>query len=118
MRGIRAGRLKDRLMIQVATESSGDWGGIERVWVNHTSRPCEIRPLRGAEFFRAGGENVEVLYEIRFRYERGLFDEAARLVDTRRSPSRIFDIEAIVNTGNWNSEFVVTAVERRWPIRE
>lgn len=116
-RGIRSGRLKDRLGIQTGAESSGEYGGTEYAWTTDKYRKCEIRPLRAAEFYRAGGENVENLYEIRFRYEPGLISTAKRLIDTRVSPNRVFDIEGIVDTGNWNREIVVTAVERQWPPR-
>jgi SPP1 family predicted phage head-tail adaptor len=117
MRSIRSGRLKDLLTVQIATESDGEWGGIEESWVDHKTRKCEIRPLRAAEFYRSSGENVETTYEIRFRFEKGLLREDYRLIDKRVSPHRVFDIKAIVNTGNWGSEYVVTAVERKWPER-
>jgi head-tail adaptor len=118
MRGVRAGRLKDYLGIQESTQTSGEYGGVEDTWTTIKNRACEIRPLRAAEFFRAGGENVEVVYEIRFRYEEGLITESNRLIDTTRSPNRYFDVEGIVNTGNWDSEIVITATERRWPPRD
>lgn len=116
-RGVRGGRLKDRLDIQTATETSGPYGAPEYTWTTAKSRACEIRPLRGVEFSREGVEGIENTYEIRFRYEKGLFNEASRLLDTRTSPNRIFDIEGIVNTGNWDREYVVTAVNRPWPDR-
>ena len=118
MRGVRAGRLKDRLMIQTVSDPGGEYGGPDETWTNKTSRRCEIRPLRAAEFYRASGETVEGIYEIRFRFERGLIAENDRLLDTRVSPNRIFDIEAIINSGNWDSEIVITAVERKWPLRD
>lgn len=117
MRGVRSGRLKDRLTIQSSVESQGPDGGVEYTWSDLATRKCEIRPLRAAEFYRAGGEKVEAVYEIRFRFERGIFINAHRLMDTKVSPNRVFDIESIINTGNWNSEIVITAVERQWSER-
>ncbi len=117
MRGVRAGRLKDKLTIQTAVRTKGPYGGYDEEWSNVATRSCEIRPLRAAEFFAASGEQVEALYEIRFRYEKDIFNHANRLRDTKVSPNRVFDIQAIINTGNWNSEIVITAVERQWPIR-
>ncbi|MFW0776209.1 MAG: head-tail adaptor protein [Rickettsiales bacterium] len=117
MRGVRAGRLKDRLTIQQGTESQGEWGGAELTYTDLATRKCELRPLRAAEFYRAGGEQVQAVYEVRFRWEPNIFNEAHRLLDTRVSPNRVFDIDAIINTGNWNSEVVITATERKWPER-
>lgn len=117
MRSVRAGRLKDKLTIQSLSIAQGEWGGAEESYSNLAERKCEIRPLRAAEFFRAGGEQVQAVYEIRFRYEKGLFNESSRLLDTRVSPNRVFDIDSIINTGNWNREIVITATERKWPDR-
>ena len=117
-RGIRAGRMKDRLSIQTATIVASEYGGQSETWTTTATRKCGITPLRAAEFYRASGDTVQNVYEIRFRYERGLLDEGKQLLDTRVSPNRVFDIEAIVNTGNWDNEIVITAVERKWPLRD
>lgn len=118
MRGVRAGRLKDYLGIQTEVQSTGEYGGAESTWTTTSNRACEIRPLRAAEFYRASGEMVQAVYEIRFRYEPGLIQENNRLIDTTRSPNRFFDVQAVINSGNWDSEIVVTAVERKWPLRD
>lgn len=118
MRGVRAGRLKDFLAIQTSVDTVGQNGGNVQVWSTKTSRECDIEPQRAVEFYRAGGENVHAVYEIRFRFEEGLLSEAMRLLDTTTSPNRIFDIQAIVDPGNYNSETVITAVERKWPVRD
>ena len=117
-RGIRSGRMKDTLIIQAATVIDGEYGGDIKTWTTTATRRCEIKPLRAAEFYRASGDTVQNVFEIRFRNERGLIAENNQLLDTAVSPNRIFDIEAIVNPGNWDNELVITAVERKWPLRD
>jgi head-tail adaptor len=118
VRGVRAGRLKDYLAIQTSVDAGGEHGGNESTWTTKTSRECDIKPQRAVEFYRAGGENVQAVYEIRFRYEEGLLSESMRLLDTAVSPNRVFDIQAIINQGNFDGELVVTAMERKWPVRD
>lgn len=113
MRGIRAGRLRDRVTIQKPTETQDSFGGIQLTYTNFKTRRCDITPQRSAEGWLAGGERQEVRYEIRFRYEPGLLKEEYRLLDTRVSPNRIFDIIGLVNAKNENREYIVTVIERR-----
>lgn len=118
MRSIRAGRLKDCVNIEVCSDDGGEYGGPDPVWsVSAHDVPCDIEPLRASETYKGAGETVQAIYEIRFRYEENLISETNRLVDTTVSPNRIFDIEAVIDPGNWNSEVVVTAREFKWPLR-
>lgn len=119
MRNIRSGRFKDALDIQKPTVTSDEYGGQTTTWATSVDCcPCDIRPLRASEFYKASGENVHNIFEIHFRYEDGLLAENMRLLDTNVSPNRVFDIQAIIDFNNWNSELVVTALERKWPLRD
>lgn len=112
-----AGTLKDRLGIQAATVTKGQYGGQESAWVTQKTRSCDLRPLRSSEFYRGSGENVHSVYEILFRWEVDLIDETMRLIDTRVSPNRVFDVEAVDDIGNEHKVIKVTARERKWPSR-
>lgn len=118
MRMVRAGRLKDFLGIQQATETAGEYGGTNNDWKTIASRECEIKPQRASQFYQAAGDNVHNVVEIRFRYEEGLIREDYRLIDTTRSPNVIYDDITIQNMGNWDTEILITAVEKRWPQRD
>lgn len=113
---MRAGRLRDSLQIQAPTEVA-DSESHDFTYSTIAVRRCDITRPRGTEFYRAAGESVELVYEIRFRYEPGLLREDRRLLDTRSSPNRIFDIESVVDPTNKGHELVVRAVERKWPKR-
>ena len=116
---IRAGRLKDRLDIQEATELPAPSGGVTRTWNTVEYQvPCDIMMKRGQESFAAQGENVVNDYEIRFRYERGLITTRRRLIDPNQSPYRIFGIVGTVDPTNSEEEIIAQCVERQWPRRE
>jgi len=113
---MRPGRLKDRVMIQTATYSEGEYEDLE-TWGDHKSRACDIRPVRAIDYYQGAGDNIDGVYEIRFRYERGLFTEKVRLIDRRVSPNRIFEDIVIVDQGNRHLELVITATHRKYPAR-
>lgn len=111
-------RLRDRVEIQYLVATEGEYRDTESYnGSNNKSRRCDIKPLRAAESYQAAGESVNVVYEIRFRYERGLFTEKARLVDKRVSPNRVFEDLTIIDPGNMHTDILITATERRWPLR-
>jgi head-tail adaptor len=113
---MRPGRLRDRIIIQTATYTEGEYEDNE-TWGNSKSRACEIRPLRAVDYYAGNGNNVDAVHEVRMRYESGLLNEKMRLLDTRVSPNRIFDNIVIVDQGNRHREIVMTVTERRWPLK-
>lgn len=52
-RGIRAGRMKDRLSIQTATIVAGEYGGQDPTWTTTATRKCDIRPPNHGCDFRS-----------------------------------------------------------------
>ena len=66
---LRAGRLDRRIIIQVATKSTGTAGGESRSWGTLATVWAEYKPVRGSESF-VGVEHyaeAEVRFTIRYR---------------------------------------------------
>ena len=109
---MRAGRLKDRLIIQSISSTKDVMGQNVETWTETETRNCSIEPVNGKEYFAAQGENIANNVRIRFRYESGLLSTTKRLVNDRVSPQVIYDIESIINPGNESRELICMVVER------
>lgn len=126
MRFPRAGRFRDRVTVQQRVDGADDYGGVKDEWEDIAdtavspnqstfSRRCQIQPLNGREFFAAKAEHNSVNVRIRFRYSDSLLavlKTGNRLVDRRRSPNRVFDIEAAIDHDNQHRELICMCVER------
>jgi SPP1 family predicted phage head-tail adaptor len=67
---MRAGRLRERIKIEEATESQDDAGQPIRTWSTLVDRlPAEVRPVAGGEVVRGRQVAAETtcVFEIRFR---------------------------------------------------
>lgn len=114
----KSGSLKHSLAIQSYTQTVDEYGGeTEPTWSTDAVRRCSMNQIKATESVEGAGETVRKIFEIVFRYEAGLFAENKRLLDTRTSPNRVFDIQEIDNTNNEDKQIVIIAVERKWPLR-
>lgn len=111
---MRAGRLADRVTIQQRQTNEGEYGDPVNAYTNTATRKCDIQPLNGKEFFNSRADVNSINYRIRFRYEKGLLQNGYRLVDSRVSPNRIFDIETVINDKNRNVELICMCIERTY----
>lgn len=109
---MRAGRLKDRVEIQVKTVTKDVLQGEVVTWSAQDYRRCSIEPLNGREFFAAQTESTEVSVRIRFRYEAGILSTAKRLKNNAVSPAVVYDIQSVINPGNENRELICMCVVR------
>jgi SPP1 family predicted phage head-tail adaptor len=66
---MRAGRLKDRVELQAATESRDGYGDSSKVWAAMGTRWAGIEPLHGKEFFASEQLNSETTTKIAMRYD-------------------------------------------------
>ena len=112
MSGIRAGRLRDKVVIESYTVTKDAIGGEVQSWSTYATRSCSIEPINGKEFFAAQGESKEVSVRIRFRYESDMLNTKRRLVDNRVSPNVIYDIESVIDPGNEHRELIAMCVVR------
>lgn len=114
---MRSGRLRDKVFIQKKTTTEGEYGDLVDTYVfvlSPASRRCDIQPLNGREYFASRAEVNSLDYRIRFRYEAGILENGYRLLDTRVSPNRVFDIESVINESNKNVELICMCKERTY----
>lgn len=109
---MRAGQLKDRVLIQSNSGVEDALGQQTDVWTTVADRRCSIEPLNGREYFAAQGENVSVSVRVRFRYEAGLLAPAQRLYDPRTIPATIYDVESVIDHGNEHRELIAMCAVR------
>ncbi len=104
---MRAGRLRHRVNIQVATEVKGSYGSATKAWSNAWSGvPASIEPLSGREFFSADEITAESTHKIVMRYRVGVTKLHRILFGTR-----IFNITSVININERGKELVILATE-------
>ena len=109
---IRSGRLRDMMTIESISVTEDLFGKKVDTWSTVAVRSCSIEQLNGREFYGAEGEQNIDSFRIRFRYEKGLLNTKLRLVDNRRSPADIYDIEDIINPRNLDRELICMCKRR------
>lgn len=121
-----AGRLRDRVTVELRATGKDEYGGPLDTWediVDTTQSPnassftrrCDIQPLNGKEYFAAKAEHNSVNFRVRFRYSafaKKNIVSGNRLVDKRVSPYRYFDIEEAIDHANEHKEIVCMCVRR------
>ena len=104
--------MRDRVSIQSIGIAEDVFGKQIETWTELDVRSCAIEQMNGRELFSAEGEQQISSYRIRFRYESGLLNTKYRLVDNRRSPADIFDIEDVINPRNMDRELIAMCKRR------
>lgn len=112
MSGIRAGRLRDKVIIQSPPSGDG-YGQQTGSWSQVASRRCSIEPINGKEYFAGDGEHGEQKVRVRFRFERGILKRNYRLIDNRESPQVVYDIEDVIDPGNEHRELICMCAVRQ-----
>lgn len=69
---MRAGKLRDKLMIQALTTGVDSYGGVTETWTDHASVWGEVEYLTGSERWRAQAVNAEAQGRVRIRYRPGI----------------------------------------------
>lgn len=87
---MRAGELKDRIIIQQKTVTRNGEGMVIEKWAGVATVWAAVNDLRGRELFEAQAVNAEVTVLIKMRYRTGI-TSAMRVVFGQR----IFDIKAL-----------------------
>lgn len=98
-RPLRAGDLRESVLIQAPAETQNDYGEPDLTWSLFASRRAAIRGLRTDELMSAQGMYTVATHEVEFRYVPGLTTDM-RLVWTSRSPTRTLDIVSITEVNN------------------
>lgn len=105
---MRAGKLQNRIEVQVATETRDEHGGVTETWDTVVKRWVDIRPLHGRELMLAQQVNSQVTLQVRMRYDKGLtLTSGYRL----KHGDRILNIESIVDVKEQNREWLLMCKE-------
>ncbi|OLO40314.1 hypothetical protein BTR23_07445 [Alkalihalophilus pseudofirmus] len=104
---MKAGELKDRLIIQTKVKIPDDGGGYEEDWIDGEKVWSKVTPLSGVSLYRAKQMNAEITHEVKLRY-RELSKEENRF---KYKSDRILEIESMINVDELNEELLVTCKE-------
>lgn len=96
---MRAGQLRQRIIIQQTTPSRDAMGGVTDSWGTYATVWANVVPLFGKEWNSANKENAELGHKMIIRYYTGI--TPAMRVSWN---SRVFDIEAVLNIDTRNHE--------------
>jgi head-tail adaptor len=98
-RPLRAGDLRELVVIEEPTETLNDYGETAATWSQKARRRAAVRGLKIDELMSAQGPYTVATHEVEFRYVPGLTN-AMRLVWSSRSPARILDIVSVTEVNN------------------
>jgi len=114
---MRAGPLRERVIIQVKTETSDGMGGMTITWPEKdwTEVWASVIPLRGTELVESMKLEGKVTHVITMRYRRQLYSLLAPSPVVKRiywqKRDRYFNIRNVINVREANEKLEVLAEE-------
>lgn len=102
----RSGRANQLVTIQRATTSRDSYGQPIQTWTTLASWRCEVRPVRGAEYFAAQQFNAETSHKLTGHYISGVLPTDRVLFD-----SRVLKIISVINVGERGRELELMCKE-------
>lgn len=104
---MQAGKLRHLLTLQQSTDVQNARGEAIETWTDEADLWGSIRPLTGREGFAANQMFATATHEIKVRYRAGVVPKKRF-----KHGTRVFDIDAVLNTDERNRELVCIATER------
>lgn len=104
---MRAGRLRHRITIERNAGTADAAGHAATTWVQQASRWASVEPLQGRELWQAREVHPEVTHRVTLRWLDGI-TRAMRI----KHETRVFGIEAILNTDERDVEMVCLCREQ------
>ena len=106
MTSLRAGDLRESVVIEAPSESTNAYGESTLTWSPIANRRAAIRGLQIAEVMSAQEPYTVATHEVEFRYVPQL-KASMRLIWNSRTPARTLDIVSITEQNNRESHRVV-----------
>lgn len=103
---LRAGDLRESVVIEAPTEQTNAFGEATLTWAPVASRRAAIRGMRTDEVMNAQGPYTVATHEVEFRYVNGL-KTGMRLIWNSRTPHRTLDILSVTESNNRESHSLV-----------
>lgn len=101
------GSLRHRITIEEATETLTSIGEVTQTWATFATVWAKVEPLNGREYWQSAQINSEITGKITIRY---LEDITTKM--RIKFGSRIFNIEAILNSEEKNKEMTLLIKEQ------
>lgn len=108
---LRAGDLRESVEVQVATQTTNEYGESVMTWSKFADRRAAINGRQITEVVTAQGVQTIGGYDVQFRYVPGLKSDM-RLVWNSRTPARTLDIVSVTEENNRESHRL-TCKERK-----
>lgn len=107
---IKAGELREAVVIESPVEVPNDFGETEVTWQEFARRRARIDGIVVRETSDAQGNRTVASHDVSFRYVPGLTADM-RIVWTSRTPSRVLDVLSIAELNN-REEHRLTCAEQ------
>ncbi len=107
---MRAGKLRQRVILQRRAETTDAQGGIEESWTTLGYRWASVEPLKGTELFTAQQVKPQMTHRVRLRWDsEPLLSSKDRL--QMRDSGRILNIGSMLNVDERRREFELMCEE-------
>jgi len=103
---MRAGALRERVIVQQASDSQDAIGTVTRTWTTFATVWAEIRPIRGGEGLAGDQVVADMTHTIRIRYLAGLTPKMRILYG-----ARVFEIQFAANLYERDREMELSCKE-------
>lgn len=111
---MRAGTLRNRVVLQSRTETQGSTGEVTWTWADVDEVWAAIEPISGREYFAAQQVQSSTDTRIRIRYRHGVTSKMRVKYEEPGSPmyTRYYEIESVINVREGRRELHLMCRER------
>ena len=107
---MRAGLLRNKIIIQSPTESRDTIGGVTKTWATFAEAWASIEPISQREFDRSDQTRADASHKIVIRFVSGVLP-TFRVAWTVSGTTRYFNIVGIANTDERSKTITLMAME-------
>lgn len=108
--GVHSGRLRNRIVIQTATQSRDQIGGFEKSWADTKSVWADVVPVSAKEYMQADQQKGQITHRIYIRHYNGL-STSHRIKWNDRGTDRYFHIKGVIDMQSRERKMEVMAEE-------
>lgn len=103
---MRAGALREQIVIQQYTATRDEFGAEVQTWATFATLRASVEPMTGRQLMAAQGIQADVTHRFTTRWITGVIPKMRISFD-----SRMFDILAAINEGERNRMLILMARE-------
>lgn len=105
---MRAGKLRNRIEIQEAIETTDEYGQVQQTWQTVATRWGSVEPLSGREAAYSKQVHQDATHKVTLRYYAGLTGKHRLLHD-----GRILEIISVINMNELDHEHIILCEEQQ-----